>query len=574
MTPAGEIEPALPDPQMEEVSWVHRVNFYTAACEKCGRGPAERKATPVCDGEPRKLNRMTAKRYRKEEALEDRADRVQEQEIEAIKAGVLPHPTLGMPPLRLTTDETLEGDLQASLEVTTPSAPTSFELPLELEALPQFAFVTGAAGTGKTTWAKTLAAHSDGGVVLCATTGIASVNLGEGTTINSFLRFFNTASLREAYTGGFLEGILKKHRGLGLRVILLDEVSMMCAEQLTIITRAIDNVNADKPEGVPELGLILAGDVCQLAPVPDSDPRDPTGRKKLPVEYPFESAEWERYATHTLKLTKIRRQSDVEFVNALQAVRRGAIGEALAYFGPRMVATTDMHFPGPTIVAKNDAVEKYNQLRLDAVKGSKVTFPSSRWGKLRPEWGAPPKPAYQWGVPEILLLKEGCRVMLLANKNVAAHDEFPVWAYTNGDLGTFKGKDPEGRAVVTLDRTGTDVAVGPLNRFNEVPLEPGRRKALKAEGHPERVSDDGKHEYVGGIVYYPIRLAYCSTVHRSQGLSLEQVQVNIRDAFFGQPSMVYVALSRARSVEGLRLVGTPEGLRARITVSPKVKEWL
>lgn len=544
---------------------MHQVNFLSNACERCGRGPAERKATPVCDAEPKKLNPQTAHRYRKEEALEDRADLAQDRRVEA---------ATGNPGLHLTTDETLEADLRASLEATTPPRPTSFELPIDLGELPQFAFVTGPAGSGKTTWAKTLAAESHGGVVLCATTGIASVNLGEGTTINSFLKFFNTSSLREAYTGGYLEGILKKHRGLGLQTILLDEVSMMCGEQLTIISRAIDNVNQDKPEGVPEMGLILAGDVCQLAPVPDRDPRDPKGFKKLPVDYPFESAEWERYHEHTLKLTQIRRQADVEFVAALQAVRRGAVGEALAYFGPRMVQQTDMNFAGPTIVAKNDAVEKYNQLRLDQVKGSKVGFTSSRWGKVRPEWGAAPKPKHEWGVPETLNLKEGCRVMVLANKNVAEKGEFPVYAYTNGDLGTFKGMSEGGLATVLLDRTKTEVQVGALNRFNEIPLEPGRRKALKGEGHPERVSEDGKREYIGGISYVPLRLAYATTVHKSQGLSLDRVQVNIRDPFFAQAGMLYVALSRARSIEGLRLVGTPEGFRARCTVNPKLRSYL
>lgn len=348
---------------------------------------------------------------------------------------------------------------------------------------------------------------------------------------------------------------------------------MMAAEQLTILTRAIDNVNQDKPEGVPDLGLILLGDFAQLAPVPDRDPRDPKGWKKLPVEFAFESAEWERYEANQFTLKTIRRQADRDFVLALQACRRGAVGEALAYFGPRMVQTTDMNFQGPTIVAKNDAVGKFNQLRLDQVKGQKVGFPSSRWGKVRAEWGAAPKPESEWGIPPVLQLKEGCRVMVLANKNVGGKDEPPVWEYTNGDLGTFQRAD-NGVAIVTLDRTGTDVRVGMLNRFNEIPLEPGRRKALKAEGHPERVSEDGKREYIGGISYVPLRLAYATTVHKSQGLSLDRVQVNIRDPFFAQAGMLYVALSRARSIEGLRLVGTPEGFRARCTVNPKLRSYL
>jgi hypothetical protein len=488
-------------------------------------------------------------------------------------AFVTPHTTRENLVRRLTTDETLEADLQASLEVGTAPVPSPCEIPTALADLPRFAYVCGPAGVGKTYWAKEVARLAGDAVCLAATTGIASVNLGEGTTINSLLRYFDTASLREAFTGGFLEAMLKKHRGTGLQRILLDEVSMLHGEQLTLLCRAIDNVNEDKPEGVPDLGLILLGDFAQLAPVPDRDPADPKGIKKLPVAFAFESAEWERFAEHTLKLTQIRRQADREFIEALQACRRGAVGQALEYFGPRILSTTDMNFPGPTIVAKNEAVGKYNQLRLDQVKGDKVSWESSRWGKVRPEWGAAPKPESEWGVPKILQMKLSARVMILANKNVAGKDEPPCWEYTNGDLGTLEAADDSG-AQVRLDRTGTLVRVGMLERFNEIPLEPGRRKALKAEGHPERVSEDGKREYVGGIRYLPIRLAYATTVHKSQGLSLDHVQINIRDPFFAQPGMLYVALSRARSVDGLRLVGTPEGFRARCTVNPKLRNWL
>ncbi len=608
VSPAGEVEVALPDPDPDpdpeaprpaEVAWVHQVNFYSNACERCGRGPAERKATPVCDGEPKGLNRQTAHRHRKED-WQERLGRDL-----ATPVGQLPSAS-EVAARRVTTDDTLEGDLKASLEAIDshskgdyeedPAAeatlgvqalPPTFEIPVDLEELPLFGYICGAAGVGKTFWAKEVARRAGDAVVLAATTGIASVNLGEGTTINSLLKYFDTASLRDAYTSGFIEAMLKKHRANGLQRILLDEVSMMSGDQLSILCHAFDNVNQDRADGVPEMGLLLLGDFAQLAPVPDRDPKDPKGFKKLPTVFAFESPEWERFADHTFTLKTIRRQADAEFIQALQACRRGAVGEALAYFGPRMVSGTDMDFPGPTIVAKNDAVGKFNQLRLDAVKGTKVTFASTRWGKVRPEWGASPKPAHEWGVPETLLLKEGCRVMILANKNVGGKDAPPVWAYTNGDLGTFIG--PEGVdeltdlkggvkqgtvARVRLDRTGTEVLVGLLERFNEIPLEPGRRKALKAEGHPERVSEDGKREYIGGITYVPLRLAYATTVHKSQGLSLDQVQVNIRDPFFAQPGMMYVALSRARSVEGLRLVGTPEGFRARCTVNPKLKGWL
>ncbi len=432
------------------------------------------------------------------------------------------------------------------------------ELPTTVDGFPPFAYVCGSAGVGKTFWAKTLASRDDG-CLLAATTGIAAVNLGEGVTINSLLRYYHTASLRDAYTGGFLEAQLKKLRRSGLRRILLDEVSMLDGDQLTILSRAIDNCNQDRADEDPDLGLILVGDFAQLPPVE--------------APFAFESAEWDRYAKATYRLEHIRRQSDRDFTQALHAVRRGDGMAALEYFRDRLIDTTEMGFDGPTLVAKNAAVDKYNQLRMDPLRTEIVRYGSSRWGKLRPEWGGPPKPPSEWAVPEVLQLKPGCRVMVLANKNVAPVNEPAEYLYINGDLGTFTGPDPtETAAGVTLDRTGERVLVVPLTRDNLIPLEPGRRQALRDEGHPERIQ--GKWESVGGITYLPLRLAYASTVHKSQGLTLDKVQVNIRDHFFRTPGMLYVSLSRCRTAEGLRIVGTPEGFRARCTVSPKVVPWL
>lgn len=453
-------------------------------------------------------------------------------------------------------------DLDAGVpgeEVGAVSAPTlTYDLP-SLDALPPFCFICGPAGTGKTFQAKAWAAADPEGVVLAATTGIAAVNLGEGTTINALMRFYDTASLAEAFTGGWLESQLKRQRAAGLRRLVIDETSMLSGDQLTILTRAIDNVNQDRKADDADLGLVLVGDFAQLPPV-----REP---------FAFESQEWDRYAQATYGLTTIRRQADRPFIEALQAVRRGDAGAALEFFGPRLEQTTHPQFDGTTVFAKNDAVDRYNGLRLDKVQGAAVQFGSQRWGKLRSEWGGPPKPVHTWDIPETLNLKVGALVMILANRNIAEPGAPPEYLYVNGDLGTLVEAE-KGSATVVLQRTGEPVAVVPIVRENLIPLEVGRRKALKEAGHPERVSASGKHEVIGAMSYVPLRLAWGTTVHKSQGLSLDAVQVNIRDHFFCSPSMLYVALSRARTAEGLRIVGTPEGFRARCTVHPKVKDWL
>lgn len=429
-----------------------------------------------------------------------------------------------------------------------------------------FTALLGGAGTGKTFLAKDWAA-SDPGVVLCATTGIAAINLG-GTTINGLLGYYNTESLMDAYVSMSLGARLKKLQKAGLRRILLDEVSMLDGDQLTIFTKVLDelaglgysmltDVDDDDPdnedaEADPEhpVGLTLVGDFAQLPPV------------KAP--FAFESPAWPRYEPNTRMLTEIRRQSDLGFIEALRAAREGNAVRALEFFGDRFHRTMDHHFDGPTLLARNEPVDRYNDLRLSELKTPVVRFPSRRWvgeGRKTPsEWKE---------IPEVLPLKVGALVMVLAN---AKDPEFPNrFLYVNGDLGELVDVQ-EGIPVVKLQRTGEAQKILPVTRTQKIPLEPGRRKELKQLGREHLI--DGRHEIVAEITYTPLRLAWATTVHKSQGLSLDRVQINIGDWFFRTPGMVYVALSRARTAEGLRLVGDPGTFRARCQVDGRVRPWL
>lgn len=445
-----------------------------------------------------------------------------------------------------------------------------------------FVNLSGTAGVGKTFVARAVAAQVEG-LALCATTGIAAVNLGEGTTINSMIGYYDTASLKELYLEGRLHGRLRQLRKAGLRKILLDEKSMLDANQLTYLVRAIDEVNEGKRleaigaggEGddsgeslgdtPPQLGLIVVGDFGQLPPV------------KAP--FAFESPEWGRFADHTVKLTEIVRQQDRDFIGALHHVRAGRAGQALEYFTEsKFNLTSDDGFDGTTVFAKNDSVDRYNQLRLDQITGRPLAFDAARWGKQAGEWKA---------IPDRLALKEGALVMILANRR-EAHDGDSWMVYANGDLGELvttgrtdvwvPGRDgnslpvPATGALVRLRRNGHTVMVKPVRRELTVPLEPGRRKELREQGRADLIKD--KSEVIGTITYMPLRLAWGTTVHKSQGLSLDKVQVNIFDHFFGSPQMLFVALSRCRTPGGLQIVGTPRTFAARCNVNPAVQPWL
>jgi ATP-dependent DNA helicase PIF1 len=207
---------------------------------------------------------------------------------------------------------------------------------------------------------------------------------------------------------------------------------------------------------------------------------------------------------------------------------------------------------------------------MSRLSGREVLVKSSRWGKLRSEWGALDKDPRTWGIPETLTLKVGALVMILANRRT---DMLPRrLLYVNGDLGTVVSVSTAGHPLVELQRSGEVVEVVPVTRQVKIPCDSARRKELIAEGHLDRV--DGKWEIAGAITYVPLRVAYASTVHKSQGLSLDSVQVNIRDPFFRAPGMLYVALSRARTATGLRLVGSPQALIDRCVSDPKLRAWL
>lgn len=461
----------------------------------------------------------------------------------------------------------------ASIIEQAPPPPDDFVLPPELHA--DASFLYGGAGCGKTYLSRQIVANTRG-TLLCASTGIAAVNLGEGTTINAALGYFDTASLIESYTSGFLTARLGKLWKAGVRRIILDEVSMVADEQITCITRALDELagrgytrditladevaagqaeEGEEPDGEGirpwPIKLLLVGDFLQLPPVK--------------AKYAFESPEWPRYDASKLELTTIRRQADAEFITALRAARKGDAGPVCDYFAPRMVPGIDPAFNGVSIFGRNEEVDRYNALRMDKIPTPAVPFPKRQWGDPRADWKQ---------IPEVLTLKVGALVMVLANAKDPMYEgpshEAPLM-YANGDLGEVVSLD-HNQACVRLQRNGRDTLILPITRNHERPLEPGRRTELRAQGKDHLVN--GKFEIVGQVTYVPLRVAFGSTVHKCQGLTMDHVQVNTRDGFFKTPGLLYVALSRARTVEGLRLIGTPQGLRQRVIVDPKVRRWV
>jgi len=437
---------------------------------------------------------------------------------------------------------------------------------------PPVKFVTGQAGTGKTFNVKQAILKDPRFGLLASTTGISAVNLG-AITINSLLRYFDTASLAESFMNGWVQQRIVKIAKDGYKWLVIDEISMMGAEQLDIIYQSVKQANEILKEmGKQTIGIYLTGDFCQL-PV-------------IKAKWAFESECWPFFDAATEKLTKVWRQSDAQFLDAINHIRagRGMVGATLlAQLGVEFSKVTDQRFNGTTIIAKNDAVDNFNWLCLSKVPGIPYVVKSDRWmmnGRRMPkDWD---------NIPGELKLKDNALVMILSN-DTSTNGEF---SYCNGDCGHIvKYDDKAGKFTVRLIRNLAEVEISRIQR-KETQREPPDELLM---ANPNVSEDDLREEYseykqgqprwdsehgregawvTGAVTFYPLRLAYASTVHKTQGLTLDRIQVDLNQNFMSAPSMCYVALSRCKSPQGLRIVGSPALLGSRVKVDAAVQKWL
>ena len=438
---------------------------------------------------------------------------------------------------------------------------------------PHCTFLTGVAGTGKTYTVRERIAADPSWAMLTSTTGISAVNLG-CATVNAVLGYFDEASLRDAYLNGQLERRLRGLLDAGYANLLIEECSMLTGTSLDLIYRAAVRVG-ETPSAAKAghaLGIALVGDVCQLPPVKGS--------------WCFEAECWPEFERGTTRLMKIWRQdaSQWAFVQALNYARAGKGDDAalvLSHAGVQWHSALDTEWDGTTIVPTNAQVSRFNEISLARVKGREFLLTAARWGKQRTEWGLNAR-TKEWGVPERMTLKQGAYVMLLANQRAEDADGGGkvTFEYVNGDCGHVEDWDAAQRTLkIRLVRDGGRVVCVREVVRNVTQLEPpdgkGAKDFTRGDGgycpRPHRVKDG----YVlGQIKYWPVRLAYASTVHKSQGLSLDRAQVDFRHEFFGSPAMLYVAMSRCRTLEGLRLVGQRERFVLRCKCDGKVGRWL
>jgi len=227
-------------------------------------------------------------------------------------------------------------------------------------------------------------------------------------------------------------------------------------------------------------------------------------------------------------------------------------------------------------------VDNFNWLCHSKLPGVPARVFSSRWmtpGRPFPqEWN---------NIPSELLLKDKAYVMILSN-------DTPEFTYVNGDCGHIlsynkASEDDDGSFTIQLVRNEEYVTIPRITR-KVTQKEPPDELLLRYPGMAEdelRLLDRGDNDpywdsdvgrngawVVGAVTYFPLRLAYASTVHKTQGLTLDKVQIDLNQNFMSAPSMCYVGISRCKTPQGLRIVGSPGLLGSRVKIDPLVERWL
>ncbi len=419
-------------------------------------------------------------------------------------------------------------------------------------------FLTGKAGTGKTTFLRNLTARTYKRMVVVAPTGVAAINAG-GVTIHSFFQLPFGPQIPDAAQTD-MDGVSANVRSLAsqfqkinrtklkimrsLDLLVIDEISMVRADVLDAIDAVLRRARrSQKPFGGVQ--LLMIGDVQQLAPVAKQDEWELLEPYYDSV-YFFSSLVWRKTSYVCIELDHIYRQQDRTFIELLNKIRTSTLDKACAdilntRYDPDFDPPSDKGYI--TLTTHNFQADDINQEKLAAIKGKTLHFKAKVNGVFL-ENSYPTK--------EDLELKIGAQVMFVKN------DPSPEKMFYNGKIGV----------LVSYDSDKEELMV----RCDDITFPVTRLTWQNMEYSLDDKTNEIKEEEIGSFEQIPLRLAWAITIHKSQGLTFDRLVIDAGKAFaHGQ---VYVALSRCTSLEGLVLKTkiTPNTLKDDAMVSKFVSQ--
>jgi len=384
-------------------------------------------------------------------------------------------------------------------------------------------FITGRAGTGKSTLLNYFRDNTSKKVVILAPTGVAAVNVA-GQTIHSFFHFkpnVTPTSIKKKKSEGKEKATIYKK----LETIVIDEVSMVRADLLDCVDKFLRLNGPHAKQSFGGVQMIFIGDLYQLPPVISGAERG-IFRSHYASPYFFSAKVFPQLELEFIELEKVYRQKDNEFVRLLNTIRnRTATDNDLTFFNrrcdPSFSASADDFYL--SLTSTNDLADGINEQRLSELPGKMWKAEGDIIGDFGKEY-----------LPTAveLKLKKGAQIMLLNN------DSYGQWI--NGTIGKVKKFEK--------DDDDEDVIVAELDNGETARISPYTWKIYKFFLKNEEL----RSEEVGSFRQYPVRLAFAVTIHKSQGKTFEKVVIDVGRGTFAHGQM-YVALSRCTTLEGIVL---------------------
>ena len=392
------------------------------------------------------------------------------------------------------------------------------------EETKQHVFITGKAGTGKSTFLQYFRQNTKKKIAVIAPTGVAALNVN-GETIHSFFGFLPDITLEKVKVSK------KKNRELFkiLDAIVIDEVSMVRADLMDCIDKFLRINGKDKKTAFGGVQMIFIGDLYQLPPVVTSKEKE-MFKTLYKSPYFFSSEVFKDLEMVFLEFEKIYRQSEEGFIRLLNKIRNNTIGEEdIKILNQRHGAKFEDKSNSKYFIyltTTNKAATEINEEQLSKLKGKQFEYEAETEGNIE---------SGHFPTDSILRLKKGAQIMMLNNE--------PTGRWVNGTLGTiidfYKNTDGSEDCIVVEFADGTIEEIN-SNTWDIFHYKyDAKKKTLESET-------------IGSFTQYPLKLAWAVTIHKSQGKTFNRVRVDFGTGTFAH-GQAYVALSRCTSFGGLIL---------------------